>query len=179
MKTSFFAPVLLVLFLAASLSFSGCSADTASTQALNDHIALYKTIDDTIIMGYLNRHHIPATQYTRTASGLYLINTLDGTGPFIKPGNTFSVRYIGRLLGYANTTTVFDNSYQNRTQCQCASFIAGQQIAGWNEAVQLMQAGTKKTLLIPSYLGYGTTGNGSIPADQPLLFDMEIVSVTP
>ncbi len=177
MKTSFFAAALPLLFLAASLSFSSCSTTTASTQALNDHIALYRTIDDTLILGYLNRHHI--TNYTRTSTGLYLINTLDGTGPFIKTGNVFSVRYIGRLLGYANTGTTFENSYQNRTQCQCATFVAGQQIAGWNEGLQLMQAGTKKTLLIPSYLGYGVNGNGTIPADQPLMFEMEIVSVTP
>lgn len=167
----------LLLMLGMSTTFWGCTSTTVDP-AIQEHIDKYKAIDDTLIQGYLNRNHI--TNYTRTNSGLYLINDTNGSGPFIKTGQLFAVKYIGRYLGYANNGRVFDNSYDSHsTTCQCVNFVAGQQIAGWNEAVLMMQKGTKKTLLIPSYLGYGYQGNGSIPGDQPLLFEMEIVDVQP
>jgi FKBP-type peptidyl-prolyl cis-trans isomerase len=152
-----------------------CNSETDFAKAQREHTEQYKAIDDTLIRGYLNRQHI--TNYTRTESGLYVINTADGTGPFIKTGNQVAVKYIGRLLGYANSGQIFENSNENRDPCRCGNFTVGQQIEGWNEGLQLMQAGTRKTLLIPSYMAYGATGSGSIGPDQPLSFEMEILGV--
>ena len=166
---------LLLMALVAPALWS-CNSETASAKALREHTDLYKTIDDTLIRGYLNRNHI--TNYTRTESGLYLINTADGTGPLISTGNQVAVRYIGRLLGYGRSGQIFENSNDNRTPCRCGNFTVGQQIAGWNEGLQLMQMGSRKTLLIPSYMAYSYGGSGSIGPDQPLLFEMEIVGVS-
>lgn len=173
LSTRLLLPLLFVVGL--STSFWGCTTTATVDPAIQDHIDKQKGIDDTLILGYLNRRHI--TSYTRTSSGLYLINTLDGSGPFIKTGQLFSVKYVGYYLGYANDGRIFDNSNDNHTTCRCVTFVAGEQIAGWNEAVLMMQAGTKKTLLIPSYLAYGLRGNATISPDQPLRFDMEILQV--
>ena len=171
-------PVLVFLLAVSGITFWGCgTTETASAKAIREHTEAYKLIDDSIILGYLNRHRI--VNYTRTTSGLYLINKTAGTGPFIKTGQIFNVKYIGRLLGYGNEGKVFESTYDNHLACQCGTFVAGQQITGWNEGVQLMQAGSQKTLLIPSYMAYGIYGSGSIGADQPLLFEMEIVSIAP
>lgn len=172
------AGVLLLLALVAPALWS-CNSETASAKALRERTDRFKAIDDTIIRNYLVRRNI--TNYTRTESGLYLINTADGTGPLIRTGGQVSVRYIGRLLGNDKTGQVFESTYDNRTACQCGAFTVGQQIGGWNEGLQLMQLGSRKTLLIPSYLAYGYGGGGqgsAIGQDQPLSFEMEIVSVS-
>ncbi len=171
--------VLLVLALVVPALW-GCNSETALAKAQRENTEKYKAIDDDTIRNYLVRRNI--TNYTRTESGLYLINTADGTGPLIRPGNEVSVRYIGRLLGNGQTGYVFENSYENRTTCQCGVFRVGGQIAGWNEGLPLMRLGSRKTLLIPSYLAYGSSGGGqgsAIGINQPLSFEMEITKVSP
>ena len=173
------AGVLLLLALVAPALWS-CNSETTFAKAQRERTDQYKAIDDTIIRNYLVQRNI--TNYTRTESGLYLINTADGTGPLIRTGSQVSVRYIGRLLGYGGSGQVFESTYDNRTTCLCGAFTVGQQIGGWNEGLQLMQLGSRKTLLIPSYLAYGSGGGGqgsAIGPDQPIMFEMEIVRVSP
>jgi hypothetical protein len=50
-------------------------------------------------------------------------------------------------------------------------------IPGWDEALQLMNKGTKATLIIPSKLAYGEQGYSVVPPFNPLVFDMELVDV--
>jgi FKBP-type peptidyl-prolyl cis-trans isomerase len=54
-------------------------------------------------------------------------------------------------------------------------------IAGWSEALQLMREGDHWELVIPSDLAYGSrgAGDGAIPPDQVLVFDLELVKVAP
>ena len=51
-------------------------------------------------------------------------------------------------------------------------------IAGFKEGMQLMKKGDKVILFIPSYLGYGSQGYGSIPPETDLIFELEIIDKT-
>jgi len=53
----------------------------------------------------------------------------------------------------------------------------GQVIPGWEEGVKLMKIGEKMRMILPSSLGYGEQGNGPVPPNAELIFDMELVGV--
>jgi FKBP-type peptidyl-prolyl cis-trans isomerase len=61
-----------------------------------------------------------------------------------------------------------------------ATFPVGRLIAGWTEALQLMHEGDEWELVIPSGLAYGKrgAGNGVIPPDQTLIFDVALLKVS-
>ena len=52
-------------------------------------------------------------------------------------------------------------------------------IAGWTEALQMMHVGDEWELVIPSGLAYGKSGVGPIPAGATLIFDVELLKVSP
>lgn len=103
-----------------------------------------------------------------TATGLRYIRTLQNlSGASLKAGQNITVKYTGKLL----TDKQFDSG--------SFAFVlgGGRVIKGFDEGIAKMKVGEKATLIFPSSLGYGTTGAGSdIPANAPLLFDIEVVS---
>ena len=94
------------------------------------------------------------------------------TGEGAKPGRDDHVRthYHGTLID----GTVFDSSYERG---QPAEFPVGGVIAGWVEALQLMNAGSKWRLHVPSELAYGEQAVGSIPPHSALVFDVELLDI--
>lgn len=70
---------------------------------------------------------------------------------------------------------VFDSSIERG---QPATFPVSGVIAGWTEALQLMEQGAKWELVIPSELGYGEQGAGqAIGPHQVLIFETELLEV--
>ncbi len=181
-----------LLMLCASPALWSCNTaiDTSAyDQAVKDALAhqeKYKAIDDTIILGYLKRHNYTTATYQRTASGLYLVTLMAGTGTPIAVGNHVSVRYTGKFVSAATENNVFDTSVHAATATTPATdgydFIVNPNnfIQGWTEGLLLMRQGDHKLLLIPSYLAYGPTGAGAaIAPDTPILFDMTVLTVSP
>ncbi|EPJ49825.1 MAG: FKBP-type peptidyl-prolyl cis-trans isomerase FklB [Osedax symbiont Rs2] len=69
----------------------------------------------------------------------------------------------------------FDSSYERG---QPAEFPVSGVIAGWTEALQLMNIGAKWKLSVPYDLAYGTNGSpGSIPPCATLVFDVELLAI--
>ena len=106
----------------------------------------------------------------KTSSGLQYVVLKEGSGEKSpKIGQKVTVHYTGSLLD----GRVFDSSV-NRGEP--ASFVLGQVIEGWNEALVTMKKGEKRTLIIPPHLGYGVQGfPGVIPPDSFLVFDVELL----
>ena len=89
-------------------------------------------------------------------------------------GMQVAVHYQGRL----EDGTVFDDSHK-RGEPISFTLGKGQVIKGWEQGIEGMAVGEKRTLTIPPELGYGAQGAGDvIPPNATLVFDVELVSAT-
>lgn len=106
-------------------------------------------------------------------SGLQYKVLREGKGATPKATDTVTTHYRGKLLD----GTEFDSSY---ARGEPATFAVKGVIPGWTEALQLMKEGDKWQLFIPADLAYGAHGAGSdIPPNATLVFDIELLKVTP
>jgi len=104
-------------------------------------------------------------------SGLQYKLLAAGQGRHPKSTDTVVVHYRGRLI----SGTEFDSSYKRG---EPTTFRLNQVIKGWTEGIQLLKAGGKAELYIPSNLAYGSQGAGaSIGPDEALIFEVELISV--
>lgn len=109
-----------------------------------------------------------------TASGLQYVILEEGNGEQAQPGDVVAVHYEGKLAD----GTVFDSSYARGEPIR---FPLGQGyvIPGWDEGIGLLRVGSKARLVIPPNLAYGETGagNGVIPPNSTLTFEVELVEI--
>ena len=123
---------------------------------------------------------------TTTASGLNYLISKEGAGPKIMTGDTAVVYYTGKFLN----GKIFDTNVKSEAQkakipmnpmnpykpIRFPVGVSGM-IQGWNEALLLLNKGSKATLVLPSSLAYGEKGMQQIPGFTPLAFDVELVDI--
>jgi FKBP-type peptidyl-prolyl cis-trans isomerase len=107
-----------------------------------------------------------------TQDGLKYTDDQVGTGAVAQAGKNVSVHYTGWLLD----GTKFDSSL-DRGQPFTFPLGAGRVIKGWDEGVEGMKVGGKRTLIIPPSLGYGSRGTGPIPPNSTLKFEVQLLDV--
>ena len=105
-----------------------------------------------------------------TPSGLQYEVIAEGKGARPTATDQVEVHYTGKLLD----GTVFDSSVERG---EPITFPVSGVIPGWVEALQMMPAGSKWRLFIPSNLAYGAQGAGPIGPHQTLIFDVELLKV--
>ncbi len=113
-------------------------------------------------------------------SELKKIDTVVGDGTEAIAGNEVDVHYTGWLFDENapdNKGQKFDSSL-DRGQLFSFPLGAGHVIKGWDQGVAGMKIGGKRTLIIPSEMGYGARGAGGvIPPNATLVFDVELHGV--
>jgi FKBP-type peptidyl-prolyl cis-trans isomerase len=113
-------------------------------------------------------------------SELQKIDTVVGDGKEAVAGNDVDVHYTGWLFDEKapdQKGQKFDSSL-DRGQLFSFPLGAGHVIKGWDEGVQGMKIGGKRTLIIPSEMGYGPRGAGGvIPPNATLVFEVELHGV--
>lgn len=103
-----------------------------------------------------------------------------GTGREAQKGRGLSVHYTGWLYDPTQPEMkgrMFDSS-RDRGPFNF-QLGAGQVIPGWDQGFDGMKIGGRRRLIIPPALGYGVdgAGNGIIPPNATLLFEMELLDV--
>lgn len=102
--------------------------------------------------------------FKTTASGLQYAVKTEGTGDSPKNGDVCKCNYVGKFMD----GKIFD---QNKNM----DMPIGGMIPGFNEALMMMKKGGKATFLIPPAIGYGEQGQGPIPGNSPLVFEVELL----
>lgn len=109
-----------------------------------------------------------------------IIDRVVGKGKEASVGSRVLVHYTGWLhkpLAPKQRGKKFDSSLDRGDPLEF-QLGSGMVIKGWEQGVQGMKVGGKRTLVIPSALAYGKRGaGGMIPPDADLIFDVELVNV--
>lgn len=109
--------------------------------------------------------------FTKTASGLLVKHTQEGTGASPTATDEVKVHYEGRLID----GKVFDSSIKRG---EPATFPLNGVIACWTEGLQTMKVGGKAQLVCPAAIAYGPNGSPpTIPPQATLVFDVELLEI--
>jgi FKBP-type peptidyl-prolyl cis-trans isomerase FkpA len=103
--------------------------------------------------------------YTTDPSGLLYEIITPGNSTKPVATNTITVTYKGLLMN----GTQFDAG--------TITYPLNQLIPGWVIALPKIGVGGEMKVLIPSSLGYGSQGAGSIPGNSPLYFEIKLSGV--
>ncbi len=152
--------IFLIFILAMSF---GCDDNTIDNSiSVDEQLAIDITIldnwfADTTITDVIE--HTSDIRYTVNKAG-------NGT---TSPGlsDVVEVTYEGRFL---DTGEVFDSNFG-------FPFILSQTIWGWQIMLQEMKEGDEFTIYLPSKYSYGPRGNGGIPPNAILVFDITLISI--
>ena len=106
--------------------------------------------------------------------GMYYVIDKQGTGAQPSPGKKVKVNYRGTLLDGSE----FDSSLQPGREPFEFVLGQGQVIKGWDQGIPMFNVGGKGKLIIPPSMGYGENGQGKIPANSWLVFDIEVLGVS-
>lgn len=148
----------ILLASACLLTLSACQAESSTTNSTNKE----------------------STAMTANITELVKKDTVVGTGREAEPGFKITVHYTGWLYDEKapdHKGKKFDSSLDRNDPFKF-DLGAGQVIQGWDEGFAGMKIGGKRTLIIPSEMGYGARGAGGvIPPNATLVFDVELLDV--
>ena len=178
MKSRLFSA--LALFIGA-LSLLSC-VDSDQTQ----EVILER--DKEAIEKFLKENPISSVkEYSEPIEGFYMfwqVSTKPERNSLTR-GDTVTVNYTGKTLD----KKIFDSSieqvakdngiFSNARKYQPLRYAVGYgfTITGFEFAISMMHAGEKATVIFPSRLGYGTQASGGIPANSPLIFELDLVQL--
>lgn len=112
------------------------------------------------------------TETTTDITALRTETKTEGTGEAtVQNGDTVSVYYRGWL---ATDGSIFDSATEKGSYYP-VTVGQGAVIEGWDLGLVGMKQGEVRRLFIPSELAYGETGQGAIPGNADLVFDVELV----
>ena len=149
-KTAGFWSILgLFVAIFGIFTIAGCSKSGASEQEQ--------------MISFAKSHSI---NYTTDPSGILYEIITPGNATHPSATNTITVTYTGLLMN--------GNQFDAGT---ITGYTLNQLIPGWGIAVPKIGVGGEIKVLIPSSLGYGSSGAGSIPGNAPLYFDIKLTAV--
>lgn len=125
----------------------------------------------------------------KQTSGIYYISETEGIGVTPKDSDVVIYNYVLRNLDdyvyentYKDTAILYDvyDLYSKTTHYvpKVIQYISNStKPKGFAEGIGKMKVGGKSRIIVPSSLGYGKNGNGSISGYTSLIWDVELVKI--
>lgn len=169
----------LLLFAAVGL-LAGCVSDDENVQIILER-------DLAQIEKYVNENPIPSVkELVDNGTGIRIYWTaVSNSGKKPEKADTVSVNYTGKLLN----NFVFDTSIESVARANNVfspnrkyeplryPIGLGFTIPGFEFGILQMEQGDKATIIMPSLYGYGSQATGAIPANSPLIFELDLLEV--
>ena len=164
MMTSTFRSIARVASLCAVMTLTACSEDLDPGSGGN-------TPSNPATETFASALGVNIATMTKKNDNLYVQDLVVGTGAEAVNSKTIGMTYTGWL----KNGTQFDSNVGGAA----FPFVlgTGNVIDGWHQGILGMKVGGKRRLVIGSSLGYGSAGNGPIPPNATLVFDVELKSV--
>jgi FKBP-type peptidyl-prolyl cis-trans isomerase FkpA len=152
-----------------ALVFMGCKKDsnTDCTQLAPTTVA--SAAETAYLQNYLTANSITALE----KNGMFYVISQQGTGESPNQCSYITIDYIGKFMNATSDGAQFDASPPGQPYSNQLYNL----IAGWKLILPLIKSGGTVTLYIPPSLGYGATGQGSIPGGAYLKFQITLRAV--
>ena len=108
------------------------------------------------------------------------IDNQPGEGREAEKGLTITVHYSGWIYDENEDDKKGNKFDSSKDRNEPFTFVlgVGQVIKGWDDGFAGMKIGGTRTIIIPSEMGYGSRGAGSvIPPNADLIFDVELLGI--
>jgi FKBP-type peptidyl-prolyl cis-trans isomerase len=121
----------------------------------------------------------PSADAVSDVTSLQVTDVSVGAGTEATAGRLVTVHYTGWLYDRNAADRRGEKFDSSRDRNAPFPFTLGarQVITGWDEGVAGMRVGGQRTLVIPPALAYGSRGQGRIPPNATLVFDVELLDV--
>lgn len=122
------------------------------------------------LAAYLEENNITVQP---TASGLYYIEKVAGTGPVVKDGDKIKAHFVIKTI---NSPQLY-SSYEvgNPLDVEIGRMFDNE---GITEALKNVRMGTRAIVIVPSALAFGREGRGDmVPPHSTMVYEIEIVEV--
>lgn len=173
----------LFALLAAGLLIAGCGSSSESSTITigNENKADTKLVAESAAQTPKTPTSGPLSTEPKIEKGkgapptkLVTKDLVVGTGKEAKAGSSVYVNYVGADF---KSGKVFDASWKRKEAFQF-TLGEGQVIPGWDKGVVGMKEGGRRELVIPASLAYGSKGTTSIPANETLIFVVDLLKTS-
>ncbi len=117
------------------------------------------------------------TDTTQTSSGLYWRIEGQPTGTVLPTNNSrVTINFVRKYLSASSGNLVYVSEGVGQ---QFTLNLPNTELpAGLKEGILLMKVGEKRRLMLPDYLAFGATGQGTIFGKTPVVYEVELLDIT-
>lgn len=161
-------------FLVMGLSINNQKIDQAAQQkAYDDYLAQQNEASKVNASSSEGFNGYTAQTFDSSVTKLNIETLKQGDGAAVAKTDSINCSYFGWLPD----GTIFDSSKKVGKDDAPITFSLSGVISGWTEGLTGVKVGSVVRLTIPSDKGYGAQGSGTIPANSPLQFIVEVHAI--